>query len=211
MSTTLALSILSELSLTPCEHVLIFNLIEKSNATDEGALYISPDNYKAAVNLSGFSIQQASRMLMGMAYDETVSGYMLSAFGYGVWALSGMPINFNREKNDQPKKKHQQSGYVYVLQGDGTGFFKIGITTDIDRRTAQISPKMPFESSLVLYAYVDDMRSTELYLHEKFNDNRVNGEWFELSASQIRDIDIYLGSISDERMTTLEYNDECPF
>jgi hypothetical protein len=92
----------------------------------------------------------------------------------------------------QAKQREQQpeptinSGYVYVLAGGG--YYKIGKTIDIDSRLDQIEPQLPFEVELVHTIETDDIDILEDELHERYAAKRTNGEWFQLSESDIKNL-----------------------
>lgn len=76
------------------------------------------------------------------------------------------------------------SGYVYLLKSNGV--FKIGKSINVDRRLTQISPIMPYPVELVHAIRTTNHTALEAQLHEMFDAKRLNGEWFELSARDIR-------------------------
>jgi len=80
-------------------------------------------------------------------------------------------------------QKLTRAGYVYLLAGGD--YYKIGRSVNVDIRIAQIEPKLPFEIKLVHHAKVKDMYETEAFLHEKFADKRVRGEWFRLTQDDV--------------------------
>lgn len=90
-------------------------------------------------------------------------------------------------------KPAPQSGYVYLLHHNG--LHKIGVSSNVLKRLNQISPKMPYEVSLVHCIKTPDMFALESALHEKYADKRANGEWFELSESDVE----YIKSIGGKR------------
>ena len=75
-------------------------------------------------------------------------------------------------------------GYVYLLEGGG--FYKIGKASNLDRRVLQIVPKLPFECQLVHAIASDDCLRLEQWIHRRFDEWRLNGEWFGLTAEHVR-------------------------
>lgn len=77
------------------------------------------------------------------------------------------------------------SGFIYVLQMEGHPYYKIGRTNNIDRRIKEISPVLPTKHRLVRYYSVKDAVRGEKTLHNEFKAQRLNGEWFNLTASDL--------------------------
>lgn len=84
-------------------------------------------------------------------------------------------------------------GYVYILEAVGFKVYKIGRTKNIDTRMKTLI-KLPFDTKLIHTIKTDNPTKTELELHRKFADLRVNGEWFKLSNENIE----YLIKYQDE-------------
>ena len=75
------------------------------------------------------------------------------------------------------------SGQVYLCF-DGSGLWKIGIASDPDKRLRQMKTgnatiRMP------LHVPVDNPVSVEAELHNRFDDRRVSGEWFDLEPQDL--------------------------
>lgn len=75
-------------------------------------------------------------------------------------------------------------GYVYLLESNGV--YKIGKSVNVNRRLTQISPVMPYPVELLHAIRTTDHSALEAQLHEMFAPKRLNGEWFELSARDVR-------------------------
>lgn len=74
-------------------------------------------------------------------------------------------------------------GYVYVISYGDDKTYKIGYTTSLDKRLAQLnkaSVVMPYEYELVMAAPVTGCVAVEKMLHVTHENNRVRGEWFVL-------------------------------
>jgi len=83
----------------------------------------------------------------------------------------------------QPSQPALYPGYVYVVEGGG--YYKIGLSNDVDRRLTQLAVQPPFELTVIHIIETDDMFGLEAELHEVFTDKRVRGEWFELDEEDI--------------------------
>lgn len=77
-------------------------------------------------------------------------------------------------------------GVVYLIKGRG-GEYKLGRTgLDADRRRAQLSTGSAVELEIVHEIKTDDPAGVEAYWHRRFADRRLRGEWFKLTAADVR-------------------------
>ena len=99
-------------------------------------------------------------------------------------------------RQDSVSVERKSRGYVYLLSGGG--YYKIGQTRDIRSRSRALGMQLPFEVDLVHVIETNEPLVLERRLHEEFNHKRVRGEWFELSAEDVKYIKS-IGSIWEER------------
>ncbi len=76
------------------------------------------------------------------------------------------------------------TGYVYMLKSGN--FYKIGKTNSIDRRQYEIGLQLAEVLEPIHSIETDDPSGIEAYWHNRFKDKRMNGEWFNLDASDVR-------------------------
>lgn len=71
--------------------------------------------------------------------------------------------------------------FVYVIQGDH-GLVKIGVTTNMDARLAQLrtASAFPLRPTYALAVQID-ARQIEGEVHRRLDDHRCSGEWFDCS------------------------------
>lgn len=74
-------------------------------------------------------------------------------------------------------------GQVYLMKSDK--HFKIGKTSNLDRRTREIKLVVPGKLDMVHSFETDDPEGIERYWHRRFAHKRVEGEWFLLDASDV--------------------------
>jgi hypothetical protein len=74
-------------------------------------------------------------------------------------------------------------GVVYLMKSGK--HYKIGKATHTGNRHYQLSIQLPEKVSLVHEIQTDDPFGIEKYWHGRFQDKRLNGEWFELTPSDI--------------------------
>jgi predicted GIY-YIG superfamily endonuclease len=95
------------------------------------------------------------------------------------------------KENNIPFKKVINSkksiGYVYVMECKRVGYFKIGYTNNISSRLKQLKTANP-TIQITYYQKVNNMFELETFLHERFKNKKVKGEWFDLTNAEIVDI-----------------------
>jgi hypothetical protein len=78
-----------------------------------------------------------------------------------------------------------ENGFVYLIHGVGTNYYKIGKSIHPDKRVLQISPKMPFKAEIVQVWRSLFMSDAERIMHEEYEAYRTNGEWFEFDKETL--------------------------
>lgn len=79
-------------------------------------------------------------------------------------------------------------GYVYLalMKVGREKRYKIGKADIVGRRTRQIAVELPEELELVHAISTDDAYGIESYWHKRFATKRRGGEWFDLSADDVK-------------------------
>lgn len=78
-----------------------------------------------------------------------------------------------------------KAGYVYLLQQVNGAHYKIGHTKDPESRNKTFGIQLPFAVEFICLIKSEDMTMLEAELHQRFAEQRVNGEWFALSPEDI--------------------------
>jgi hypothetical protein len=89
---------------------------------------------------------------------------------------------------DQVDADELEVGYVYLalMKVGREKRFKIGKADVVGRRTRQIAVELPEELELLHAISTDDAYGIEAYWHRRFAAQRRGGEWFELSAADVK-------------------------
>jgi len=82
---------------------------------------------------------------------------------------------------------NRREGYVYLLRTlhDSTAF-KIGRTKNPKNRIKTFATKFPFKVQYVCLLHTNDMITLEKQLHDQFASQRLDGEFFRLSQSDVQ-------------------------
>lgn len=78
------------------------------------------------------------------------------------------------------------AGYVYLIKSGKS--YKIGHSTDVQRRMIQLNTGMPEAGTLIHTISTDDPKGIESYWHTRFAERRrrPDAEWFNLTVEDVR-------------------------
>lgn len=86
--------------------------------------------------------------------------------------------------NPVPESMTDRPTYALLQEINGT-HYKIGLTTDPDKRMNTFSVKLPYKVKFVCLIETEQMHKVEKMLHQRFANKRINGEWFALDAEDV--------------------------
>lgn len=88
--------------------------------------------------------------------------------------------------NDEKYAAQTSDGYVYMVKHGSRREYRIGKTFDPLRREGELRVQLPERVEPVHLIETDDPTGIEAYWHNRFKDKRLNGDWFKLSAEDVR-------------------------
>jgi len=95
---------------------------------------------------------------------------------------ASVPVAPNREVDDF------ETGYVYLalMKVGKEKRYKIGKADIVGRRTKQVAVNLPEDLELIHAIATDDAYGIEAYWHRRFDGKRRGGEWFLLTATDVK-------------------------
>lgn len=91
-----------------------------------------------------------------------------------------------RNKPDSTNSNSDNVGYVYLVRHGTRNEYKIGRTNNPIRREGEIRIELPEKVQPIHYIETDDPAGIENYWHSRFVSKRKEGEWFSLTAEDVR-------------------------
>lgn len=101
-------------------------------------------------------------------------------------------------------KPRQPNGYVYLVFNPDNGLHKIGVSASPEARMDSINSDEGVKCELIHLIPSNDVYRLERSLHAQHGEQRVRGEWFNLTAGQVASIKaraevIYTGVVGAKR------------
>lgn len=108
------------------------------------------------------------------------------AKGYeDVAALCGdQKVGTKAGESDTRSASKLLTGFVYLMKSGR--HYKIGRTVSVGSRERQLAIKIPIPPTTIHKIETDDPVGVEAYWHKRFESKRGEGEWFDLSAEDIK-------------------------
>lgn len=105
--------------------------------------------------------------------------------------LSCIPDLIDRDRIKQRKSKSKRLGYGYVYIIKVNEYYKIGQTSDPDKRMGEYT-KLMIPPEPIICIYCKNYLQVENDLHKMFANKNSNGEWFTLSDADLQKAIDYL-------------------
>ena len=85
--------------------------------------------------------------------------------------------------SEEDNTEEVEFGYVYLMKSGK--YYKIGRSKSVGRREYELAIQLPEKLNTIHVIKTDDPIGIELYWHQRFEDKRKHGEWFELKAADV--------------------------
>ena len=101
--------------------------------------------------------------------------------------------SFNHYRVENARKSNSKrfpNGCLYIIGIEGTDYYKIGVSQNVDRRLRDLESSTPFTLNLLYCEYYLNVYDIESHMHQMLKDFYVKSEWFDI------DIDVIISIIS---------------
>ena len=95
-----------------------------------------------------------------------------------LWTEEEVERDFKEIKKNRDIKKHKKT---YIIKENNTGLYKIGKSVNPKYRERTLQSQTPNIEIVKIWD-----KDIESKLHNKYNENRIRGEWFNLTKSQLK-------------------------
>jgi hypothetical protein len=85
---------------------------------------------------------------------------------------------------EESEQSEPENGFIYMLKAGR--YYKVGRSKSFSRRSRELAIQLPEVADTVHVISTDDPVGIEAYWHKRFEQKRLNGEWFALSAQDVK-------------------------
>jgi hypothetical protein len=119
-------------------------------------------------------------------FDEKVAERYMLAAAFAEQFPDEVVFDRARKPTEVQPSANPTGGYVYLVRSQHG--IKIGKSMNVKSRTRLFGVMLPFPITIEHYAWFDDYTRAERELHVKYDAQRLEGEWFNLSADDVAHI-----------------------
>jgi Meiotically up-regulated gene 113 len=117
-------------------------------------------------------------------FAKKILSYCEGRSGYEDVTVICVPIASKHISSIADASDETTIGFVYLMKSGP--YYKLGRSNAAGRREYELSIQMPEKLGTVHTIRTDDPVGIEAYWHQRFEAKRKNGEWFDLSAADVR-------------------------
>ncbi len=157
-------------------------ILELDHFPIEGELRIKGKNDKNFPNSKSFSRlgSKQERVRKIIEYCQEKSEFN------DIIPLCSIVIKSKHKESDSNNYNSGNVGYVYLIRHGTRNEYKIGKTFNPIRREGELRLELPEKVQPIHYIKTDDPAGIENYWHVRFASKRKEGEWFALTADDVR-------------------------
>lgn len=93
----------------------------------------------------------------------------------------------NQYEGNEESNMKEQYGWVYLFKHGHYSQYRVGRTFDLLRRGSEIRIQLPERAILIHSIKTVDPEGIETYWLNRFKEKRMNGDWFKLNRSDVRE------------------------
>jgi len=100
-------------------------------------------------------------------------------------------------------KRKNPNGYIYFIKSKGFDFYKLGVSSNPERRLRDIDSYTPFELEILSIHFLENVYDIEKSVSEKIEKFKVRKEWYQFDSGKAKQIMIHLHNLNvnqDERI-----------
>jgi len=83
----------------------------------------------------------------------------------------------------------KRKGFLYLIRDEFTGYIKIGISLNPNKRIKQLQTGNSHELSLIYTIQTEYYIKLELILHRHYKHLNIINEWFDLTITELNEIE----------------------
>jgi hypothetical protein len=104
------------------------------------------------------------------------------------------------------KNRRVHSAHVYVIEADGLGLFKIGLSIEFKTRFPTYRTECPVHCWPLFVASVpaSDVYEIEKALHERYASRRTKGEWFALTSDDVDGLETAIREAANRHVRAIQ-------
>ena len=129
-------------------------------------------------------------LIKNLALPKTILEFVNDKQGYDdVVKICGQVLEKYKSIDEQEGESTEKviHGWVYLFKHGHYNHYRVGETSDLLRRGSEIRIQLPERATLVHSIETVDPEGVETYWLNRFKPKRMNGDWFNLSRTDVNE------------------------